>query len=115
MGGEVFSAQGKRSSLTYLPSPNGPVTGSPFSVTTAQRIPASGGFAAGAIIVTASVATHVRFFRAGETLVNATTGDVLLPQIGVGINVFPVNTGDFLSALASAGTSVIQVAQARTG
>jgi len=115
-GPEVFSAQGKRGSLTYLPSPNGPITGSPFSITTTPtRVPASGGFAAGAIIITTSVAFHFRVFREGETIVNATTGDVLLPVVGVGVFAMPVKEGDFMSIVTPSGTANIQISQARTG
>ena len=110
---EVFTVSGRKSSLTHVPSPTGPITGSPFSVTTTPQT--IGPFAAGAISMTVNTArVHVRFFRAGETVVPAGTGDVVLSLQAVGIHTFPVDAGDVMSVRSISGTAVLQITQART-
>lgn len=109
---ELYAAQGQRGALSYLPSPAGLVSGSPFSVTTT---PSTVTLPEGAVMITVNTAAiHVRVTPVGQSLVAAGTGDVILPVQTVAIHVIPCNAGDQLSMRSVSGTAVVQISSVRT-
>ena len=114
MSAGITVARAKHGDLSYLPQPGGRVASSPFAVnTTAQTI---GPFSGGAIMVTCITNNmHFRMFRAGETVVSATTGDMQIPIVASGGPfVIPTKKDDVMSIRSVAlGAGTVQISSVR--
>jgi len=110
----ITVARGKRGDLSYMPQPGGAVTSSPFTVTTTPQT--IGPFPEGAIMVTCITNNlHFRMFRSGESVVNATTGDMLIPVVGSGGPfIIPTKKDDvMLTRSVALGSGVMQISSVR--
>lgn len=116
--GSLISAHGENGDdlSNVMPLPGGPVTGSPFTITTTP-LTITFNFDGAIMFTVNTVSVHVRFFRPGETLVAAGLGDAQLPvngATGAPLWCFPVRSGMSMSIRANSATSTVQMSMVRT-